>query len=81
MTVSAIRKKLSIFIENASDEKIKEMYSMIEPELNKNSGNGYTEEFKIELDRRAFEYSNGISKPITREESKKRVKEILNSGK
>ena len=81
MNVSAIRKKLSIFIENASDDKIKAMYSVVESDLSKNDSPGYTEEFKKELDRRKTAYSTGVSKPVSAEESKKRIGAILNTRK
>ena len=81
MTIAAIKEKIHLFIENASDDKIKAMYSMIENDLEKDSSNGYSEEFKVELDRRAFEHSKGISMPITSEESKKRIRQILSGRK
>ena len=81
MTVSSIKQKLYLFIENASDDKIKAMYSIIENDLEKDGDNEYSDEFKMELDRRLFEHSNGISMPITSEESKKRIRQILNGRK
>ena len=72
-----IKEKIHLFIENASDDKIKAMYSMIENDLEKDSSNGYSEEFKAELDRRIAAYSSGISIPVSAEESKKRARQIL----
>ncbi len=81
MTVAAIKEKIHLFIDNASDDKIKAVYSMIENDLDENTSNGYSEEFKRELDRRIFEHTNGISKAITSKESKERIRQILNSRK
>ena len=81
MTVAAIKEKIHLFIENASDEKVKAVYSMIENDLGENASNGYSEEFMMELDRRIHEHNHGISKPISADESKKRIRKILDSRK
>jgi len=81
MTVSAIRKKLNHFIENASDEKIKAMYSMVEDDLKTDKYSNYSKEFKLELDRRLAAYSNGLSLPVSSQDSKKRIRQILEAGK
>jgi len=81
MTVAAIKEKIHLFIDNASDDKIKAVYSMIEKDLEGNDASGYSEEFKRELDRRILEHTEGISIPVTREESRKRIRQILDSRK
>ena len=81
MTVAAIKEKIHLFIDNASDDKIKAVYSMIENDIDESAASGYSEEFIMELDRRILEHNAGISMPITREESKKKIKQILDSRK
>jgi hypothetical protein len=81
MTVSAIRKKLSQYIEHASDDKIRAIYSLVENDLDNTDYSAYSEEFKRELDRRKAALVTGVSKPVSAEESKKRIAHILNSSK
>jgi len=81
MTVAAIKEKIHLFVENASDDKIKAVYSMIENDIEENTSNGYSEEFKKELDRRILAYTSGISIPVSAEESKKRARQLLASRK
>jgi len=69
------------FMGNATKNKTKAMNQIVKNDLEENSGNKYSDEFKRELDRRISEHLQGISKPISAEESKRRIWQILRDGK
>jgi putative addiction module component (TIGR02574 family) len=41
----------------------------------------YTNEFKVELDRRHAAYKEGSERPVTSDESKKRIQKLLKSSR
>ncbi|HLF45909.1 MAG TPA: hypothetical protein VI548_05765 [Chitinophagaceae bacterium] len=78
MSTNTIRKKLHSYLEVADDKKVKAMYVMME-EVIKESAVEYSDEFKLELDRRYADYKSGKAKMITAAESKRRIQKILKS--
>ena len=80
MTTAAIRQKLHSYLEVANDKKIKAIYTMVEDAI-EDAGIEYTDEFKAELDRRQAAYKNGSEKPVTANESKKRIQKLLKSAR
>jgi hypothetical protein len=79
MTTTTIRKRLHNFLESANERKIKALYVMVEHEINNNEVE-YSEELKVELDRRVDNYNTGKSKPVSAIESKNRIQNILKSA-
>ena len=78
MNTTDIRQKLHNYLEVANDKKVKAMYTMVEEAIAE-EGEGYTDEFKAELDRRDAAYKNGTEKTVTAAESKKRIQKLLKS--
>lgn len=76
MTTTAIRKQLHSYLEVAEDKKVKAIYTMMEEEI-KESAVEYTDEFKVELDKRYADYKSGKAKMVTAGESRKRIQKIL----
>lgn len=79
MTTTAIRQQLHNYLEVAEDKKLKAIYTMMEEEI-KESAVDYTDEFKVELDRRYAGYKSGKAKMITAVESKRRIAKILKTN-
>jgi len=80
MTTVAIRKKLVDYLQVADDKKVKAMYALLEDEIEQEELE-YSDEFKIELDKRYAGYKSGNVKMITAAESKKRVQKILKASR
>jgi hypothetical protein len=80
MTTHALRQKLHSYLEVADDKKIKAMYIMMEDEIEE-SAIEYTDEFKKELNQRYADYKSGKAKMITAATSKKRIQNLLKSGR
>jgi hypothetical protein len=70
MTTSAIRKKLSDYLQTADDKKIKAIYTMVEDDIN-TQANDWDEEYITELKKRGKSFSDGSAKTYTWEETKK----------
>ena len=80
MSTTAIRQKLHSYLEIANDKKVKAIYTMMETDIEA-SAVAYTDEFKQELDQRYSLYKKGISKPVTADESKKRIQKLLQAAR
>lgn len=80
MTMAAMRKKLSDYIETADDKKVKAIFTLVEDDLAISETNvaheyepgNYSDEFKAELDRRYADYLNGEAL-VSEEEANYRV--------
>ncbi len=79
MNTAAIRQKLHSYLEVANDKKVKAIYAIMENEIEESSVE-YTDDFKVELDRRYSDYKNGKSKIVTAQESKRRIQRIVKSA-
>ena len=77
MTTTAIRKKLTDYLQVADDKKIKAIYVLLEDDIDQPALE-YTEELKAELDKRYADYKKG-GKLVSASESKKRITKILAS--
>lgn len=77
MTTVAIRKKLSDYLKVADDKKIKAIYALVEDDIEQPQL-AYTDELKVELDKRFKTYKQG-GKMVSAAESKKQVNKILQS--
>ena len=80
MTTAAIRQKLHSYLEVADDKKVKAIYAIMESEI-RQSAVDYSQEFKVELDKRHADYKSGKAKMITEAESKRRIQKIVNSAR
>lgn len=70
MTTSAIREKLSVYLQTADDKKVKAIYTMVEDEIN-TQANDWDEDLIVELKKRSKSFSDGSAKAYTWEETKK----------
>jgi len=79
MDTTGIREKLHHFIDRIEDKKAAAIYTLFEENI-KEEEEGYTDEFKAELDRRYAEYKKD-GKVISRETMDKPIKKILSKAK
>ncbi len=70
MTTSAIREKLTAYLQTADDKKVKAIYTMVEDEIN-TQANDWDEDYIPELNKRSKSFSDGSAKTYTWEETKK----------
>ena len=80
MTTASIRQRLHSYLEVADDKKIKAFYALMKDEI-EGSGIEYTDELKMELDKRYSSYKSGQGKMVNAAQSKKRIKKILKGSK
>jgi adenylate kinase family enzyme len=76
MTTLAIRQKLHNYLELADDKKVKALFTMIETEVEEKNSQ-FSDDLKIELDKRYEAYKNGNMPLLSPEQSKKRLLKIL----
>ena len=76
MNTTALRQRLSNFMQIADDKKIKGLYALLEDDIEQEELE-FSDELKTELDKRYAGYKSGTVKMITAGESKKRVQKIL----
>jgi putative addiction module component (TIGR02574 family) len=67
MTTASIKQRLHEYIESAEDKKLKAIYTLLEDDIE--DEHQLTDEQKAELDRRLYNYQNGIGKNYTWEET------------
>jgi len=80
MATNAIRQKLHNYLEVADDKKVKALYVMMQDEIEE-SAVEYTDDLKKELDKRYSNFKKGNVKVITADESKKRIRNLLKTGR
>jgi putative addiction module component (TIGR02574 family) len=80
MATNAIRQKLHNYLEVADDKKVKALYVMMQEEIEE-SAVEYTDDLKKELDKRYADFKKGKVKMITADESKKRIRNLLKTGR
>lgn len=81
MNTAELRQRLHRYLDNASEKKIKALFTVIEDSINEHELE-YTPELKLELDKRTREYKQGLLTTIPAKESKSRIQKILKpSGK
>jgi len=78
MNTTGIREKLHHFIDRIEDKKAAAIYTLFEENIKEEEG--YSDEFKAELDRRYTEYKKD-GKVVSRETMDKRIKKILSKAK
>ncbi len=78
MSTITIRERLHSYLEVADDKKIKAIYEIMENDIEK-SELEYTNEVKEELDIRYESFRSGKANMVSAEESKMRIKKLLNS--
>ncbi len=69
MTTSAIREKLTNYLQVADDKKIKAIYTMVEDEI-ETLENDWDEDFVNDLQQRSQGFIGGTAKTCTWEETK-----------
>ena len=75
MTTTAIRKKLSNFMQVADDKKVKAVYALLDDDIEQEESQ-YTDEFKAELDKR-YAYYKGGGKIVNSSVADKQIKQLL----
>jgi hypothetical protein len=80
MSTTEIRRQLHNYLEAADGKKIKALYTIIEKDVKENEY-VFSEELKLELDKRYFEYKSGSVEMVTASESKERIENILKAGR
>jgi putative addiction module component (TIGR02574 family) len=78
MTTTEIKKRLHNYVETADSKKLKAIYIMVEDDIEEDLSD-YTDEFKLELDRRYDNYKNGNGTTVSPNEMKDRIGQILKS--
>jgi 5-methylcytosine-specific restriction endonuclease McrBC GTP-binding regulatory subunit McrB len=79
MSTIILRQKLHSYLEIADDKKVKDIYAIMENDIEQ-SAMEYTPEIKKELDNRYADYKNVKAKIVTDEESRKKIQKILKSA-
>ena len=79
MTVAAIRNKLTDYLQNAPDKKVKALYTLLERDIEL-CEQGMDEAFFKELDRRSKSFEDGTAKTYTLEEARKAAIESLRAN-
>ncbi len=79
MSTVVIRQKLHNYLEVANDKKVKAIYAIMENDIEE-SAMEYNDEVKKELDNRYAAYKSGKAKPVSAEESKKRVQKMIKAA-
>lgn len=72
MKTAAIRQELHSYLEVADDKRVKALYASVKNEIEE-SKVLYSDDLKAELDNRYTAYKSGKSKPVTAQQSKRRV--------
>jgi putative addiction module component (TIGR02574 family) len=80
MKTVSIRQELHSYLEVADDKKVKAIYASVKKEIQE-SAVVYSDELKSELDSRYAAYKSGKSKPVTAQQSKRRVAKLLKSAR
>ena len=70
MTTTAIRKRLTDYLQTADDKKVRAIYTMVEDEIETRE-NDYDEETYRELELRSKSFADGTAKTLTWEDAKK----------
>jgi putative addiction module component (TIGR02574 family) len=79
MKIASIRQELHSYLEVADDKKVKAIYASVKKEIQE-SAVVYSDELKSELDSRYAAYKSGKAKPVTAQQSKRRVAKLLKSA-
>ncbi|ANI90293.1 hypothetical protein A9P82_13920 [Arachidicoccus ginsenosidimutans] len=74
MTTTAIRKRLTDYLQTADDKKIKAIYAMVEDEIN-TAENDWDDDFVKELEHRSKAFASGKTKTYSWEEVKQAARE------
>lgn len=69
MTTAAIRQKLTTYLQNVDEKKLKAIYTMVEDEINTNE-NDWDDNFIEELNLRSKQFKNGTAQSYSWEETK-----------
>lgn len=77
MTTTAMKKKITDYLETADNKKVRAMYAMIEDEVG-TGNNDWDEEFFEELERRSKSFEDGTAKMYTWEETQKAAMDSIN---
>ncbi|MGZ3776198.1 MAG: addiction module protein [Mucilaginibacter sp.] len=67
MTTASIKQRLHEYIDSAEDKKLKAIYTLLEDDIEDEYQ--LTDEQKAELDRRLYNYQNGVGKNYTWDET------------
>lgn len=79
MTTASIKQRLHEYIDSAEDKKLKAIYTLLENDIEDEYQ--LTDEQKAELDRRLYNYQNGIGKNYTWEETIVHIDQELQKSK
>lgn len=77
METAELKDKLHHYIENAKDEKLQAIFSMVKDEIASTYNHWDDENFIAELMERERSYLNGTSKTYTKEETASRAREAV----
>jgi hypothetical protein len=80
MSTAEIRQKLHNYLESADDKVIKAMFTIMEKDI-ENNALVYTSKLKSELSKRQKDYLDNNVRLVNQEDSKKRIRQILNENK
>ncbi len=80
MSTAEIRQKLHNYLESADDKVIKAMFTIMEKDI-ENNALVYTSKLKSELSKRQKDYLDNNFRLVNQEDSKKRIRQILNENK
>jgi putative addiction module component (TIGR02574 family) len=78
MTTTEIKKRLHNYVETADSKKLRAIYVMVEDDIEEDLFD-YTDEFRLELDRRYDNYKNGNGTTVSPEEMRGRIEHVLKS--
>ncbi|MCB0508775.1 MAG: hypothetical protein KDD21_10805 [Bacteroidetes bacterium] len=77
ININTQREELLHYIKNLDDKKIKAFYTLLEKDIKEETSDEYTDELKLELDKRYETYKSGKTKMVTPTQSRNRIKKIL----
>jgi hypothetical protein len=80
MSTAEIRQKLHNYLESADDKVIKAMFTIMEKDI-ENNALVYTSTLKSELNNRQKDYLDNKVQLVNQEDSKRRIRQILNENK
>jgi hypothetical protein len=79
MTTTAMRKKLTDYMQTAADKKVRALYTMVEDDIT--DGPVWDKEFIEEMNRREKSFLDGTAQMYTLEEARQAARERVNANR